>query len=61
MDILNCGLGIVMKKVVVAVLMVSILVNLVAGIYWLSLSLLIALAVLILLSLRWGDSAVLKR
>lgn len=50
-----------MKKVVVAVLMVSILVNLVAGIYWLSLSLLIALAVLILLSLRWGDSAVLKR
>ena len=50
-----------MKKVVVATLSVGILINMAAGMYWLSVSLLIALAGFLLLSVRWNEYPVLKR
>jgi signal peptidase I len=50
-----------MKKVVTAILTLAVLINLAARLYWFSVLLLITLAIILLLSLRWGDYPVLKR
>jgi signal peptidase I len=50
-----------MKKVVAAIFTIGVMITLAAGMYWLSVSMFIAIAVFLLLSLRWSDYPFLRR
>jgi signal peptidase I len=50
-----------MMKAVTAILILAVLINLAAHLYWFSVLLLIALSIILLLSVRWCDFPVLRR